>query len=1072
MANSDHLAIIKSGVEEWNSWRKQNLELAPDLREANLRGMQLDSAILRDCDLSGANLSGASLKEADLSKATLNETNLSGADLSRANLYRAKMRRCNLTGADLRQVVMYQANLSYANLSRANLSKANMRKANLTNADLSKVYFSKGKAEETIFTEANLEKANLYESNLVQAELTDANLSGAVMYKANISKADLEGANLINANLNLTNLQGTTLNRTKLEGSKLTGSSVSGISIHGVEHSNSEQLDLVLSQSEGVLVKCDGLETARLLEGHLKQTGDSSQVKPSDMVVLIGNFAGDRKIIRGRILEEIRKESLNPLQLECLSKPEAEFRSKLNRLAGIVDWLIFDATQAADLVEEVLPILTNYPDLKVTAFVEGSTRWQVATPFAHYVERFPLGEYEQPEDIPELLAFSRSSDTNAPRLIILPEGETPEETPTPEPKEPEKPTVVFSESEETVQLNPSEILAMAGTELELEDGEVVADNEQQEEDSEEQVEDSKDVVHHVQDEEDSSDATHRVQEDNDEQVEDSKDVVHHVQDKEEDNKGVVHHVQDDDSDEDEYTEETLGEHYTGDDSDSFVGENVVIVPSNGKSEPQPVKEAAQESGNIVITAAAGSNPFTEVMNPEQKKPAGTKVDLQFPESGKELVPAQAKKTVVILEGDERKKPTQTKSGSKVWIGLAAAAVLLSAMFFGWGRLHTDVMLVAPKAANAFIKLDGKVVDLHNQEGDNSYYLASSQFVGNTDLEVWSTQLSEMGQEEFTRYKAVQKQVDIERSADGPFTYQLDFEPLYSVRKVAEGKFPAIANSGNSIAYIRAASENSRSNRQDIYLFDLKSGEETKIEPRNRGGLNWDGERPYLLGDGSGIYIGAYQYRSDRTLPYRIDTESGRMTALKLPAKEKWLSFLPLAEGEKIAFQNTLFDTDGNEIKNFSPDTPYLSKLYPAGNNGLLFFEKTKNKKNRISFSCMYTQPGKAQPQKLFSVSSNIPPFVSASNGAERVVVSSYSGLNREFLTTIQLWQNGESVDLTPRFIDGSREFSDGSEYHKTEAVIDAAGKRIVYEYESNIYLLEIADGVSFVDLQAAVKPVK
>lgn|GEM_PF-325461 len=1028
MANSDHLAIIKSGVEEWNSWRKQNLNIPPDLREANLRGMQLDNAILRDCDLSGANLSGASLKEADLSKATLNETNLSGADLSRANLYRAKMRRCNLTGADLRQVVMYQANLSYANLSRANLSKANLRKANLSQADLSKVYFSKGKAEETIFTEANLEKANLYESNLVQAELTDANLSGAVMYKANISRADLEGASLINANLNLTNLQGATLNRTKLEGSKLTGSSVSGVSIHQVEHSNSEQLDLVLSQSDGVLVKCDGLETARILESHLKQTGDSSAVKPSDMVVLIGNFTGDRKVIRGRILEEIRKESLNPLQLECLSKPEAEFRSKLSRLAEIVDWLIFDATQAADLVDEVLPILTNFPNLKVTAFVEGSTRWQVATPFAHYVERFPLGEYHQPEDIPGLLAFSRSSDTNAPRLIILPEGEAPETTPEPKQQDEEMPAVVFNESEETVQLNPSEILAMAGTELDLSESEAAGSGQETESSDE--------------------DAGSRQQ----------------AVDSDEENT--------DDSDEDEYTEETLGEHYTGDDSDSFVGENVVIVPSNGKSEPQPVQEAAQESGNIVITAAAGNNPFAEVMNPEQEKPSGKKVDLQFPESGKELVPAQSRKTVVILEGDEREKPAKTKSGSRIWVGLAAAAVLFSAMFFGWNRLHTDVMFIAPKTANAFIKLDGKVVDLDRQEDDTSYYLASSQFVGNTDLEAWSTQLSEMGQEEFTRYKALKKQIDIERSADGPFTYQLDFEPLYSVRKVAKGKFPAIANSGNSIAYIRATSENTRSNRQDLYLFDLNTGEERKVEPRNRGGLNWDGERPFLLGDGSGIYIGAFQYRSDRTLPYRIDTESGRMTALNLPAEEKWLSFLPLEGGDKIAFQNTLYDSDGNEIKQFSPDEPYLNKLYPAGNNGLLFFEKTKNKKNRISFNCMYTQPGKAQPQKLFSVSANIPPFVSASNGAERVVVSSYSGLNREFLTTLQLWENGESVDLTPRFIDGSREFADGSDYHKTEAVIDAAGKRIVYEYESNIYLLEIADGVTFEDLQAAVKPVK
>ncbi|MGH1364782.1 MAG: pentapeptide repeat-containing protein [Calditrichia bacterium] len=1051
MANSEHLAIIKSGVEEWNAWRKKNLDISPDLRDANLRGAQLDNAILRDADLSGANLSGASLKEADLSKAVINEANLSGADLSRANLYRAKMRRCNLTGADMRQVVLYQANLTYANLSRANLSKANLRKANVSKADLSKVYFSKGKAEETSFNEANLEKANLYESNLVQADLTDANLSGAVMYKANLSEADFEGANLKNANLNLTNLQNATLNRTQLEGAKLTGSTVSNISIHDAVHSNSEQLDLVVTQSDGVLVKCDDMRVANQLEKLLRHDDFENTLDSNKLVVLLGNFSADRKIIKGRILEEVRKDGLNPLQLECLSTPEAEFRAKLNRLAGATNWLIFDATQAADLIDQVLPILTNYPDLKVTAFVESATRWQVATPFAHYVERFPLGEYENPEDIPELLSFSRSQETQAPRLIILPDDAAAVEEPQAQPQE-------IPDSEETIQLNPAEIMALAGKDAEIEaeveenleaiSEELVTEAKEAEEVPIEAVEEEISVEEDVEEEDIADEAPVEGQKE-EEQIEET--------------------ARDEDDSVEEFTEETLSEHYTGDNSDSFIGENVVIVPANGQA-PSVAASSETKAEDIVITAPKGSkNPFADVMNPVEKT-TKKKVDLKFPTAGQELMPAQ--KTVVILEGDERQQTVKPKSNSRIWIGLAAAAVLFSGMFFGWNRLHSDVMIVAPKSANAFIQLNGNVVSLHKQEGDKSYYLAESQFIGNTPLTVFSTQISEMGQEEFVRYKRYEGEIDVSRGEDGIFTYEVGFQPLYRVSKVATGKFPAIDAAGKTIAYTKAADNSKRNARQELYIKDLQSGTETKVEPRNRRSLNWDGERPYLLGDGESLFIGAYQYRADKTLPYRVDLASGQMTKLDLPANEKWLSFLPLAGGEKLAFRNKLYDAEGNELKEFSSNRPYLDKLYPAGDDGLLFFDKTKNKKNRISFDCYYSKLGSATPQKLFSVSANIPPFVSASKNAETVVVSTYSGLNREFLSTVRMWKDGQFVDLSPRYIDGSRDYADGSEYHQTEAVVDASGKHIVYEYESNIYLIEIMDGVTFADIQQAEKPAK
>ena len=108
MADHEHLALIKQGVEQWNSWRENN-SVNPDLSGANLSEVYLFEARLERVNLRGANLSEACLIGADLSH----------ADLSGANLNRAYLNDANLSGANLSE-----ANLNYANLSGADLSKA------------------------------------------------------------------------------------------------------------------------------------------------------------------------------------------------------------------------------------------------------------------------------------------------------------------------------------------------------------------------------------------------------------------------------------------------------------------------------------------------------------------------------------------------------------------------------------------------------------------------------------------------------------------------------------------------------------------------------------------------------------------------------------------------------------------------------------------------------------------------------------------------------------------------------------------------------------------------------------
>ncbi len=103
MANDEHLAILRQGVEVWNKWRKEHPYVAVDLQEANLNGANLNGANLSGANLNGANLNGASLSGASLTRANLVGANLERASLSGASLVGAFLQRASLSGANMRE---------------------------------------------------------------------------------------------------------------------------------------------------------------------------------------------------------------------------------------------------------------------------------------------------------------------------------------------------------------------------------------------------------------------------------------------------------------------------------------------------------------------------------------------------------------------------------------------------------------------------------------------------------------------------------------------------------------------------------------------------------------------------------------------------------------------------------------------------------------------------------------------------------------------------------------------------------------------------------------------------------
>jgi uncharacterized protein YjbI with pentapeptide repeats len=101
MANPDHLAKLKEGVEVWNRWRKEHPEVRPDLYVADLSESNLVEVHFTGAQLGGANLIRANLRNADLSDADLSHAHLNYADLSHADLIEVDLSHADLSHSDL-----------------------------------------------------------------------------------------------------------------------------------------------------------------------------------------------------------------------------------------------------------------------------------------------------------------------------------------------------------------------------------------------------------------------------------------------------------------------------------------------------------------------------------------------------------------------------------------------------------------------------------------------------------------------------------------------------------------------------------------------------------------------------------------------------------------------------------------------------------------------------------------------------------------------------------------------------------------------------------------------------------
>ena len=377
MANPEHIAILARGIRVWNAWRKERPDIQPDLSEANL-----------------ATIVGPGLRV------------FSRVDFSNANLHRTNLGGTQLTGARFERAEMIDTNFMNAELISANFGHSYCLRVNFQCRFMMNSSFHRARVFESSFT-----GAGVTDSDLQYAEIADCELNGAVFANSNLSHAylgrsDLRDANFDGANLTDANLEEVRLVRTRLEGAILNGCRVYGVSTWDLKLAGAEQTNLIITPRGEPTITVDNLEVAQFIYLLLNNERIRSVVDTitSKVVLILGRFTPDRKIVLDGIREELRKRDLLPVLFDFEGPVNRDVTETVSTLAHLARFIVADITDPRSIPQELQRIIPDLPSVPVQPILHSSsTEYGMFEHFRKYSWVLDICRYDRLDDILERL---------------------------------------------------------------------------------------------------------------------------------------------------------------------------------------------------------------------------------------------------------------------------------------------------------------------------------------------------------------------------------------------------------------------------------------------------------------------------------------------------------------------------------------------------------------------------------------------------------------------------------------------------------------------------------------------
>jgi hypothetical protein len=196
--------------------------------------------------------------------------------------------------------------------------------------------------------------------------LASLDLRKAHLRKAILSLAYLHGACLEGADLREARLVGATLIETNLEGANLTGCSVYAVSAWDVRLKGAIQSNLVITREGEPAIQVDNLQVAQFIYLLLNNENIRHLIDTitSKVVLILGRFTPERKVVLDAIKEELRKRDYLPVLLDFEKPSNRSITDTVSTLAHMARFVIADITDAKSIPQElmrIVPFLTRVP---------------------------------------------------------------------------------------------------------------------------------------------------------------------------------------------------------------------------------------------------------------------------------------------------------------------------------------------------------------------------------------------------------------------------------------------------------------------------------------------------------------------------------------------------------------------------------------------------------------------------------------------------------------------------------------------------------------------------------------
>jgi len=307
MADIKQIEIFKQGAKAWNQWRLTNPEITPDLSDIDFeRDVHTYESRYDMPSFSGYNLSGMKLNRISARNSTFTNCNFSNSSMSFSDLCFSMFMVCDFCETTMRVTKVGSSEFFDCDFTRSDLS-----------------YCS---AEETDFSGSHFVQSNLSNMSLVKTNFSHTVIDGARVY--GISAWDLNLTESFQENIYISE-----------EGSHITVPSVELAQFISLLINNSKVRDFIDTIS-------------------------------SKMVLLLGRFTPERKLILDKIKKELESRNYLPVIFDFEGPANRDVGETIITLASLSKFVIADISSPKSIPQELESIVPTFPSLPIQPLID------------------------------------------------------------------------------------------------------------------------------------------------------------------------------------------------------------------------------------------------------------------------------------------------------------------------------------------------------------------------------------------------------------------------------------------------------------------------------------------------------------------------------------------------------------------------------------------------------------------------------------------------------------------------------------------------------------------------------